>query len=179
LDAFWADTRLNESDSGAYDGLLAVKLHTWTGEYGRTNAIGKSLITFGILASGSVIAKHWHEDEKHWKEHGNHKDQDDRGYDHRNHSAKNCYFQPRDARIVTEYYAPRYRALPPGLQKKLYRNGHLPPGWQNKIEPLPIAVEPQLVPVPSGYSRGYINGYAVVYSPRTQVVVDIVAVFGR
>jgi hypothetical protein len=138
-----------------------------------------SLITFAILASGPAYAKHWHEDEKHWKEHGKHEDQDDRGFDHRDHGAKSCYFQPRDARIVTAYYAPRYRALPPGLQMKLYRSGRLPPGWQNKIEPLPVVVERQLAPVPSGYSRGYINGYAVVYSPRTQVVIDIVAVFGR
>ena len=40
-------------------------------------------------------------------------------------------------------------------------------------------LERQLAPVPSGYSRGYIDGYAVVYSPRTQIVIDFVAVFGR
>jgi ABC-type Zn2+ transport system substrate-binding protein/surface adhesin len=138
-----------------------------------------TLITFGILTCGSVSAKHWHEDEKHWKEHAKHEDQDDRGFDHRNHAAKSCYFQPRDAAIVTRYYGPRYRELPPGLQKKLYRNGHLPPGWEKRMQPLPVVVEQQLVPVPSGYRRGYIDGYAVVYSPGTQVVVDIVAVFGR
>ena len=138
-----------------------------------------TLITFGILACSSLSAKHWHENDKHWKEHATHEDQDDRGFDHRKHAAKNCYFQPRDSAIVTKYYAPRYRELPPGLQKKLYRNGHLPPGWERRIEPMPVAVERQLAPLPSGYSRGYIDGYAIVYSPRTQIVVDIVAVFGR
>jgi hypothetical protein len=138
-----------------------------------------SLITFGLLTAGSMSAKHWHEDEKHWKEHAKHEDRDDRGYDQKNHSARNCFFQPHDARIVTEYYGPRYRALPPGLQKKLYRNGHLPPGWEKKLQPLPVVVERELAPLPVGYSRGYIDGYAVVYSPRTQVVIDIVAVFGR
>jgi len=138
-----------------------------------------SLITLGMLVSGSVSAKHWHEDEKHWKEHAKHEDEDDRGFDHRNHAARNCYFQPHDARIVTQYYAPRYRQLPPGLQKKLYRNGHLPPGWEKRMEPMPVVVERQLVPVPAGHRRGYIDGFAVVYSPSTQVVVDIVAVFGR
>ncbi len=98
---------------------------------------------------------------------------------HRDHAARNCYFQPRDAWIVTQYYAPRYRELPPGLQKKPYRNGHLPPGWEKKVQPLPVAIERQLAPLPSGYSRGYIDGYAVVYSPGTQVVIDLVAVFGR
>src|SRR5690349_11237809 len=138
-----------------------------------------TLITFGVLTSSSVSAKHWHEDEKHWKEHAKHEDQDDRGFDHRNHAAKSCYFQPRDAAIVTRYYAPRYRGLPPGLQKKLYRNGHLPPGWEKRMQPLPVVVEQQLAPVPSGYRRGFIDGYAVVYSPRTQVIVDITAVFGH
>lgn len=138
-----------------------------------------TLITFGILMNGSASAKHWHEDEKHWKEHGKHEDQDDRGFDHRNHAARQCYFQPRDSGIITRYYAPQYRQLPPGLQKKLYRTGHLPPGWERKIQPLPVVVERQLAPLPSGYSRGFIDGYAVVYSPRTQVVIDVVAVFGR
>ena len=138
-----------------------------------------SLITFGILVNPPVHAKHWHENEKHWKEHANHEDQDDRGFDRRDHHAAGCYFQPRDARIVTQYYAPRYRQLPPGLQKKVYRGGHLPPGWEKRMQPLSVTVEHQLVPLPSGYSRGYIDGYAVVYSPRTQVVIDVVAIVGR
>jgi ABC-type Zn2+ transport system substrate-binding protein/surface adhesin len=137
------------------------------------------LITLGLLASGTATAKHWHENEKHWKEHAKHEDQDDRGFDHRNHQAKDCYFQPRDARIVSQYYGPRYRELPPGLQKKVYRNGHLPPGWEKRMQPLPVAVERQLVPLPGGYRRGYVDGYAVVYSPNTQIVIDVVAVFGK
>jgi len=138
-----------------------------------------SLISFVILASDTVSAKHWHEDEKHWKEHAKHDDEYDRGFDRRDHRAKDCYFQPRDTRIITEYYALRYRELPPGWQKNLYRAGNLPPGWERKMQPLPVAVERQLVPVPSGYSRGYMAGYVFVYCPRTHVVVDIVAVFGR
>jgi len=138
-----------------------------------------SLLTFGILANGSLFAKHWHEDEKHWKEHAKHEDLDDRGFDHRDHRARGCYFQPRDAQIVTSYYAPNHRDLPPGLRKRLYRNGQLPPGWEKKMQPIPVVVERQLMPLPSGYSRGYIDGYAVVYSPSTNVVIDFVAVFGH
>jgi len=128
-----------------------------------------ALLFFGMLASGPIVAKHWHEDDKHWKKYK----------DDNEHHAKGCYFEPRDARIVTEYYTPRRRELPPGLQKKLYRGGHLPPGWEKRMQPMPVVVERQLVPVPAGYSRGYIDGYAVIYSPRTQVVIDIMAVFGR
>jgi len=137
-----------------------------------------SLITLGILSSAPASAKHWHENQKHWNEHAKHEDEDDRGFDHRDHRARNCYFQPRDARIVTQY-SPRYRELPPGLQKKYSRSGHLPPGWEKRMQPIPVVVEQQLAPLPSGFRRGYIDGYAVVYSPRTNVIIDFVAVFGR
>ena len=88
------------------------------------------------------------------------------------------YFPPEDVRIIREYYAPRTRTLPPGLAKKYERTGHLPPGWQKKIEPIPVAVERRLVALPPQYRRGYVDGTIVVYSPRTEVVVDIFAVLG-
>ncbi|PYR61723.1 MAG: hypothetical protein DMF85_01520 [Acidobacteria bacterium] len=78
--------------------------------------------------------------------------------------------------MIREYYAPRYRALPPGLQKKYQRTGHLPPGWQKKLEPLPVVVERRLIVLPPQYRRGVMDGYVVVYEPRTQVIIDIVAV---
>jgi len=36
----------------------------------------------------------------------------------------------------------------------------------------------QIVPIPSDYRRGIIDGYVVLYNPRTQVVIDVTAVFG-
>ena len=69
--------------------------------------------------------------------------------------------------------------LPPGLAKKFARTGHLPPGWERKMEPLPVAVERDLVVLPPGYRRGYIDGSIVVYVPRTQVVIDVVPLFRR
>jgi hypothetical protein len=135
-----------------------------------------SLITFGVLLAGPVCAEHWHDDEDHWGRHARHEGDDDRAVEHH---ARECYFRPADARVLAEYYAPRRHELPPGLQGKLYRTGHLPPGWQKRMRPVPVDIQQRLMPLPVGYSRGFIDGYAVVYSPRTQVVVDIVAVFGR
>jgi len=130
-----------------------------------------------LLAGAAPSNKHWHEDDRHWQKHAkHHDDDDDRAFDHR---AGACYFVPGDVRVITEYYAPRSRALPPGLQKKLYRTGRLPPGWEKKMQPLPVIVERQLVELPPDYRRGFLDGYAVVYNPHTQVVVDFVAVFGR
>ena len=86
-------------------------------------------------------------------------------------------FTSREIAIVREHYAPRYRSLPPGLQKKYARTGQLPPGWQKKMEPFPAAVERELVVLPSGYRRGVLDGHAVIYNPRTQVIVDVAVLF--
>ncbi len=86
-------------------------------------------------------------------------------------------FQPREVRIIREYYGPRYRSLPPGLQKKYHRTGQLPPGWQKKMQPFPVAVERQMTVLPGGYSRGVIDGHAIIYNSRTQTIVDLAVLF--
>ena len=82
-------------------------------------------------------------------------------------------FSPGDVRSIRAHYGPRYRGLPPGLQKKLRRTGSLPPGWQKKFQPFPVVLERQLVVLPYGYRRGVIDGYAVLFDPRTQGIVDV------
>jgi len=121
-----------------------------------------SVLLLAVVSAPPLAAKHWHDDDR--PKHAKHRDE-------------RCYLESRDVRIVREYYEPRYRSLPPGIAKKLYRTGHLPPGWEKKMEPLPVAVERQLVVLPPGYRRGVIDGSVVVYSPRTQVVIDVVALF--
>jgi hypothetical protein len=86
-------------------------------------------------------------------------------------------FTSRDVGIIRQHYAPRYRSLPPGLQKKYARTGQLPPGWQKKMEPFPVIVERELVVLPSGYRRGVLDGHAVIYNPRTQVIIDVAVLF--
>jgi hypothetical protein len=86
-------------------------------------------------------------------------------------------FGAEETRLIRTHYAPRYRNLPPGLHKKLRRGGKLPPGWQKKFEPFPVALERQLPPLPTGYRRGVIDGHAVIYSPGTQVMIDVAVLF--
>ena len=86
-------------------------------------------------------------------------------------------FSTEDVRVIREYYTPRYRSLPPGLQKKYARTGQLPPGWQKKLEPLDPVVERRLVALPAGYRRGIVDGRAVIYDDRTHVMVDMAVVF--
>jgi len=128
------------------------------------------VLLVSLLAAAPAAAKH--ENRKHSKKHSqaHDRDRDDLDVAHR----VNRYFGPRDVQIVREYYVPRQRSLPPGLVKKFYRSGRLPPGWAKKMEPLPVSVERQLVPLPPTYRRGYIDGAIVVYSPRTQVMIDVV-----
>jgi len=86
-------------------------------------------------------------------------------------------FSRGDVGVLREYYAPRYRNLPPGLQKKLARTGHLPPGWERRVEPFPVLVERRLVVLPPDYRRGVIDGNAVIYAPRSGIIIDATVLF--
>jgi hypothetical protein len=86
-------------------------------------------------------------------------------------------FGPQEAQIIRQHYAPQYRNLPRGLQKKLVRTAQLPPGWQKRFEPFPVAIERQLVALPSGYRRGVVDGHAVIFDDRTRVILDVAVLF--
>ena len=87
------------------------------------------------------------------------------------------WFPPKDVTVIREYYEPHHRALPPGLAKKYRRTGKLPPGWQKKFHPLPGNVERQLIVLPAEYQRGVLDGHAVIFNRRTQVIVDLAVLF--
>jgi hypothetical protein len=87
------------------------------------------------------------------------------------------HFSVENVRVIRTHYAPRYRNLPPGLQKKYARSGHLPPGWEKKMEPLPVAIERSLPPLPVGYRRGVIDGHAVIYRASSGMIIDVAVLF--
>jgi len=86
-------------------------------------------------------------------------------------------FGSADVVILRDHYTPRYRNLPPGLQKKVARGGELPPGWKKKFEPFPVAIERRLPALPAGYRRGVIDAHGVIYNTRTNVIVDVAVLF--
>lgn len=92
-------------------------------------------------------------------------------------AAVHVVFAPADVTILRSHYAPQYRNLPPGLQKKLARGGHLPPGWQKKFATFPVVLERQLPPLPPDYRRGVIDGNAVIYNRHTNVIIDVTVLF--
>jgi hypothetical protein len=95
-------------------------------------------------------------------------------------------FIAKDRRILRDYVAnypggglppglaKRKGALPPGLQKQLRRNGRLPRGLEKKIFHFPAKLERRLSPLVPGLRRGFIGGRAVIYNPKTSVIVDVV-----
>jgi Ni/Co efflux regulator RcnB len=106
----------------------------------------------------------------------------DRGHGRRGHSnARNyrddyrAYARPRNVVVVRNYYRPYYRPAP-RVTYRYYRGGYLPPGWRTRVVPVPVYLEPEFVPVPYGYTRGFIDGHAVVYN-KSGFILDIAAVF--
>lgn len=96
-------------------------------------------------------------------------------------------FSPRDQRIIRDYYAgstsnlppglaKRGGHLPPGLERQLQRNGTLPPGLQKRVEPFPAQLERQLPRLPSGYSRVYLEGRALILDRNNKILDLMVAV---
>lgn len=86
------------------------------------------------------------------------------------------YFRPHDVVVIRDYYRPYYRPLPAGVARAYYRGGYLPIGWERRIRPVPVYLEPNLVVVPSGYHRGIIDGRAVVYNDRG-FILDLAVLF--
>lgn len=87
-------------------------------------------------------------------------------------------FRVEDVREIKRYYKGRPSGLPPGLQKKLRREGRLPPGWEKKMAPFPVELERRLPPLGPGLRRGLFEAQAVIYDERTGVILDVAAVFG-
>ena len=88
--------------------------------------------------------------------------------------------RPRgDQRLLRQQFpsppglAKRNGNLPPGLQKRLQRNGRLPPGLESRFTPFPVEVERRLPPIPRGCVRGVLDGQAVIYDPKTRIVLDV------
>jgi len=51
--------------------------------------------------------------------------------------------------------------------------GHLPPGLQKKIQPVPVELERRLPPPPPNCVNVFIGGHIVLLNQHTNVVVDI------
>lgn len=97
------------------------------------------------------------------------------------HYAVRVVFSDLDRRLIHDYYAPRYRSLPPGLAKK----DRLPPGHAWRARPhqrisddarwryLPYELEQRLSRLPAEYVRVVVGTDVAIMNVRTRVVVDV------
>ncbi len=91
-------------------------------------------------------------------------------------------FSDRDRVIIRDYYAARYKGLPPGLAKK----GKVPPGHARQMARhgrLPHGIVPGYLPrdldgrlsrLPDGYVRIIVGADIGIMDTRTRVVVDVI-----
>lgn len=66
------------------------------------------------------------------------------------------------------------RGLPPGLAKQLHRNGRLPRGIEKRLVYFPAELEARLKPLEPGLRRCFLEGWALILNPKTQVILDVV-----
>ncbi|MBV1930700.1 MAG: hypothetical protein KUG71_03205 [Porticoccaceae bacterium] len=110
-------------------------------------------------------------------------------------------FGDRDRRILDDYLrterygAPqkKHKKLPPGLRKKLVRNGQLPPGWQKKMSRwevmdddiyrqstrLPEHIARQLSDSPTGTSIRRVEDRIVRVMDATHTILDVLSAGSR
>lgn len=88
-------------------------------------------------------------------------------------------FRVEDVHEIERYYHGRPGGLPRGLEKKLARDGRLPPGWERKMVPFPVELERRMPPLDPGCRRVMIGGQAVIYNERTRVIIDVAVLLGR
>jgi hypothetical protein len=96
-------------------------------------------------------------------------------------------FQPDERRVIGDYFsntsnlppglAKRGGNLPPGLQKHIQRNGQLPPGLQKRLVAFPDDLNRRLPAIPSIFRRGLIGDRAVIYDPRSMMILDMIDIF--
>jgi hypothetical protein len=139
----------------------------------------RRLFLAGILSTTAIsqgAAFFQNDHEGHGRHNGKAHSRDDGDEPRREGYGHVPYFRPEDRALLSRYYP--VRTLPPGLRKKHARTGTLPPGWQKRVQPLPLAVVAQLPPLPANCERGYVDGYAVVYDRTTRVILDTVDLIG-
>jgi len=140
-----------------------------------------SLIVAAIILAAGALAASPHKDKNKNAQHADHSS----GVDTR---IAVDVFIGNDRDVIRRYYtghpgslppglAKRGGDLPPGLEKQLQRKGHLPPGLDKRIVAFPVELERQLPPLKSGLTRGVIEGRAVIYNPKTSVILDVCLVF--
>jgi Ni/Co efflux regulator RcnB len=109
------------------------------------------------------------------------RDRDRRDHDNIHDSdrdRRDFHFRPEHERALRSHYSGPKQIPQKYRHHEFSRDRHLPPGWQSRIRPVPVAAYRELPPIPANCSVGYLDGYAVVYDKRSQVIVDALRLIG-
>jgi hypothetical protein len=93
-------------------------------------------------------------------------------------------FSDEDRRVILDFVRQTPEAnMPPGLAKKdklpmgieqqLRRKAQLPSSLSKQLYPVPAGLQKKLKPLPPELEHKFISGYAIIYSPRDAVIVDM------
>ena len=102
------------------------------------------------------------------QEHGQQRDQRDE-----QHARAEYHFRQEDGTKLRQHYN-KIDHVDRNHRPEYVAGGHLPNDWRKRIHPVPQAVVRELPPPPPGYVFGYMDGYAVVYDPRTLMIADVI-----
>jgi len=106
-----------------------------------------------------------------------HRDDDrDRAADQRRddeHARVEYHFRQEDGVRLREHYR-HIERVDVSHRVALVAGGRLPGDWHRLMRPVPAVVIRELAPPPPGYVFGYIDGYCVVYDPRTGMIADVI-----
>ncbi len=87
-------------------------------------------------------------------------------------------FSKEEQALIRDYYRKnlppglaKKGKVPPGHQKKLARNDHLPPSA--KWEALPRDLEVRLRPLPDGHIRVRVGADVLILNSRTRLILDV------
>ena len=87
-----------------------------------------------------------------------------------------------DRRIALDYFSrsslppglARRESLPPGLAMQVRERGHLPPGLQKRLVPVPVTLSSRFRPLPPYYSRYFAGRDLLVVDRRSNVIVGVI-----
>jgi Ni/Co efflux regulator RcnB len=135
----------------------------------------RKLLVFSLAIAASTIAVAQEREREQQRPDQQRQDQrreDQRGSD-RNGNQREYRFRQEDSRRLRQHYEGIDR-VDSRNRGRFTRGERLPEGWRDRMRPVPEAVIRELAPPPRGYEFGYVDGYCVVYDPRTGYIADVI-----
>lgn len=83
-------------------------------------------------------------------------------------------FRPQDTTHVRRYYSRNLTYINRARRPHFVMGGYIPLGYRGYFTPIPPPLLGYLPPPPPGYAIGYFQGYCVVYSPTTFVILNLI-----